>query len=99
MWSISKLRDNLFRITKNDLYIEFKVMYDKLVNLCSRDISEDNVLFIPHAYVTPNDDEILIGDVFEYDGRTCTTNNIVEVKVTEANVQNPKLYIENFFAA
>ena len=99
MWSISKLRDNLFRITKNDLYIEFKVMYDKLVNLCSRDISEDNVLFIPHAYVTPNDDEILIGDVFEYNENKCVTNNIVEVKVTETNVQNPKLYIENFFAA
>lgn len=98
MWNIVSLDNNVFRITQNDRYVEFKAIYDKAINLNSKNMSKDGVVFISQSYPTPEDDtEAVVGKALEYKDGICIQDKLISVSILKSNINNPKACVESFF--
>ncbi len=98
MWKISKIAKNTYRITQNEYFIEFKADCELEINLDSFDMSKDGVIFIPHSCMTPNEENPIIGNAYIYNGYTCINRVLISVIILNSNVNNPKRYLDSYFA-
>lgn len=104
-WTIDKLSKNKYKLIHKyniDSYIEVElqstlsnnpsIILDK-----SQDLSEDNVIFYPNTYPTPDEDDAIIGNVYQYKDKKCIENGLVSVHIISTNLpyNNAKGIIES----
>ncbi|MBQ8218164.1 MAG: hypothetical protein IJZ79_02560 [Bacilli bacterium] len=101
-WNIIKLDKNHYKIidVHTNNYIEITLSTDlsnnpELLFNDTRDISDDNVIFCPNAYPTPNNDQPIIGEAYLYENRKCIEKSLVIANIVNTDIPDKaKTYIE-----
>ena len=94
-----KLEKNHYKMTINDnFFIEFRVLFDKEVLITSKNISNDNVLFISGGLPTEATDNPIIGYALSFRNKICIGNDLIEAEILDSNVENSKTILESLFA-
>ena len=86
--------------SEGSIKLEIESDYNNLeINISSKDMSKDGVIFINNIYQTPSDESrAIIGDIYIYSNKRCSAQGLVGVKILSATVQNPKEVVEDFWS-
>lgn len=93
-WLITKIDKNIYKLynSSNDfIEVELKSTLQnnpEIIFNRSRDMSIDNVIFSPNTYPTPEEDNPVIGDVYQYNHNKCIENGLVEAHIINTNIPN-----------
>lgn len=96
-------KNDFYRIVNDDKIADFKLYLpdeyaDKDINITSKDMSNDNIIFMNNLFATPDEESPIIGEAYVYENHKCINHFLVGTTIISDNFIEAKQLIENYFS-